>query len=94
MGVLQETQVRTALTGVSGLVQADGGDIVFVSLDPDKGEVALRLVVTGATCEECILPRPMLEDIATGILQRTVPEVTVVTIEDPREDPDHVDGSH
>ena len=45
--------------------------------------MALRLVVTGATCEECILPRPLLEDIATGILQRTVPEMTSVSIEDP-----------
>jgi Fe-S cluster biogenesis protein NfuA len=92
--VLQETQVRTALVEVSGLVQADGGDIQLVSLDPEQGAVALRLVVEGASCRECILPRPMLEDIATGIMRRSVPEITTVSIDDPREHPDYVDDSH
>ncbi len=79
---------------VSSLVQADGGDIEFVSLDPEQGAVNLRLVVDGATCQECILPRGMLEDISKGILQRTVPEITAVSIEDPREDPDFVPQPH
>ena len=92
--VLQEDEVRTALVNVSSLVQADGGDIEFVSLDADQGAVSLRLVVDGATCQECILPRPLLEEISTGILQRTVPEITSVSIEDPREDPNFVPDPH
>jgi len=92
--VLQETQVRTVLAEVSGLVQADGGDIEFVSLDPEGGAVALRLVVEGASCAECILPRPMLEDIATSIMRRSVPEITGVSIDDPREHPDYVADAH
>jgi Fe-S cluster biogenesis protein NfuA len=94
LDVLQEDQVRTALVNVSSLVQADGGDIELVSFDPDQGSVALRLVVDGATCQECILPRPLLEDISKGILQRSVPEITAVSIEDPREDPNFVPETH
>jgi Fe-S cluster biogenesis protein NfuA len=92
--MLEQTQVQTALAEVSGLVQADGGDIELVSVDPGAGAVALRLVVEGASCQECILPRPMLEDIAKNIMQRSVPEIVSVSIDDPREHPDYVPNAH
>ena len=92
--MLQETQVREALEGVRSLVQADGGDIQLVSLDPATSTVNLRLVVEGASCQECILPRPMLEDIAAGIIRRSLPELRTLSIDDPREHPDFVPDSH
>jgi Fe-S cluster biogenesis protein NfuA len=92
--MLQETQVREALEGVRSLVQADGGDIQLVSLDTATSAVHLQLVVEGASCQECILPRPMLEDIAAGIIRRTVPELATLSIDDPREHPDYVPDAH
>lgn len=65
------------LTPVRQLLEADGGDIELVGMDGATAE--LRLVIAGAECAECVLPRPLLEDVATKLLG--VP----VRIEDPRE---------
>ena len=43
------------------------------------------------TAAECILPRPMLEGMVTGIMRRHAPEVRSVSIDDPREHPDYVE---
>jgi Fe-S cluster biogenesis protein NfuA len=83
--MLEESEVRSALVEVADLVQADGGDIGLVSLDAGTGAVALRLVPESADCAECVVPRPILEGIATGILQRSLPGVTGISIADPRE---------
>ncbi len=90
----EESEVRTALVDVAALVQADGGDLEFVSLDPASGVVALRLDVTSSNCVECILPKALLEDIAGEMLRRSVPSVAGVTVDDPREHPDFVAPSH
>jgi Fe-S cluster biogenesis protein NfuA len=92
--VLDDTQVRAALIEVATLVQADGGDIELVSMDPERGEVALRLVVEGANCAECVLPRPMLEGMATSIMQRSAPAIRAVSIDDPREHPGYIAPEH
>ena len=49
--------------------------------------MALRLRLEAANCAECVLPRAMLEGVATGMLQRSVPGITGVSIDDPRERP-------
>ena len=92
--MLDETQVRTALKDVAALVQADGGDIEFVRMDPASGAVELRLDVTSSNCVECILPKALLEDIAGDIMRRSVPSIASVTVDDPREHPDFVPGDH
>jgi Fe-S cluster biogenesis protein NfuA len=88
--MLDETEVRSALDEVAALVHADGGDIEFVSLDAGTGSVVLRLQLESANCAECVLPREILEGIATGMLQRSVPEITGISIDDPREHPGYV----
>ena len=88
--MLDESEVRSALDEVTALVQADGGDIEFVSLDGGTGAVVLRLQLESANCAECVLPREILESIATGMLQRSVPEITRISIDDPREHPGYV----
>jgi hypothetical protein len=65
------------LTPVRELLQLDGGDIELVEMDGDTAH--LRLLIEGAECAECVLPRPMLEDVAAKLLG--VP----VRIDDPRE---------
>lgn len=66
------------ITPVRDILQADGGDVELLSMD--EGTVNLRLVIEGAECAECVLPRPMLEEVAAKLLG--VP----VRIDDPRED--------
>ena len=73
----QGAQLSIDLTPVRQILQADGGDIELVG--EDDGVAHLRLIVDGAQCAECVLPRPMLEDVAAKLLN--VP----VRIEDPRE---------
>ena len=85
--MIEESEVRSALVEVAALVQADGGDLELVSVDTASGVVDLRLVLESANCAECVLPRAMLEGVATGILQRSVPGITGLSIDDPRDDP-------
>jgi Fe-S cluster biogenesis protein NfuA len=92
--LLEEAEVRAALQEVSALVQADGGDMELVGIDPSGGIVSLRLNLESANCAECILPKALLEDIAGGILRRCVPSVSSVIVDDPREHPDYVAESH
>jgi Fe-S cluster biogenesis protein NfuA len=83
-------QVAGGLADVRSLVQADGGDMVLVNVDESSGVVSLRLVLDAVDCHECVMPRAVLEDIAGGMLRRSVPEITRVSVDDPREHPDYV----
>jgi Fe-S cluster biogenesis protein NfuA len=85
--MIEEAEVRAAMVEVAALVQADGGDLELISVDTASGAVGLRLLLESANCAECVLPGAMLEGVATGILQRSVPGITVLTIDDPRDDP-------
>lgn len=90
--VLDEATIVPALDEVRALVQADGGDMQLVGLAADT--VQLRLVLEGASCEECVMPRDFLEQIALDVLKRAVPAVGAVSIDVPREHPDYVPKDH
>jgi|HubBroStandDraft_6_1064221.scaffolds.fasta_scaffold2169471_2 Fe-S cluster biogenesis protein NfuA len=92
--MIDQATLTPALDEVRALVQADGGDFTLVSLDQAAGQVDLLLVVEGASCEECVMPRDLLEQIALDMLHRQVPAVTAVTIDDPREHPGYVPKPH
>jgi len=92
--VLDEATIVPALDEVRSLVQADGGDMELVSLDDSAGTVSLRLILEGASCEECVMPRDFLEQIALDVLRKSVPAVAAVSIDDPREHPDYVPKDH
>ena len=47
--------------------------------------IELRLVLPDAACEECVMPRPLLEDLAAHLFQAQDPSVEGVRIHDPRE---------
>lgn len=65
------------LSPVRDILQADGGDIKLVSFD--GGTAELRLILETAECADCVLSKPMLEDVASKLLG------VKVTIDDPRE---------
>lgn len=82
---LDESTVSEALDEVRVLVTADGADFELVGVDPTDAKVQLRLVLDGVECRECVLPRPMLEEMVTGMLRTSVPGVGSVSITDPRD---------
>lgn len=75
--------VTAALEGARTIVQADGGDLVLNRVDGSS--IHLDLIIEGAECAECVMPRPFLEQIALDMVQAQVPDVDSVSIADPRE---------
>ena len=84
--------LEPALDEIRSLVQADGGDMLLTSVVDET--VNLQLVIEGATCVECVMPREFLEQIALGMLRKQAPDVAAVTVDDPREHPDFVMPDH
>ena len=75
--------VRAALAQVQALVEADSSRFHLDDVAAD-GTVRLTLEITDEACAECVMPRELLEQTATRVLQATVPAVSRVAITDPR----------
>lgn len=75
-------QAAAALEGLREGFQADGADLELVSVEGPRARV--RLVVTDQTCQECIVPPPLLQQILEAQLRQACPELTSVEVEDPR----------
>ena len=69
-----EDQVKAALNDVRPSLQADGGDVEFVSLDKD-GTVSVKL--TGA-CGSCPMSQMTLKMGIENYLKKEVPQVKAV----------------
>lgn len=69
-------KVKAAIEGMRQFLQADGGDIEFVSFDESTGEVKVRL--TGA-CHGCPMAQVTLKQGVEARLVEEVPEVKTVT---------------
>jgi len=69
-----EEQVKAALENVRPSLQADGGDVEFVSV-ADDGTVSVKL--TGA-CGHCPMSQMTLKMGIEKYLQKEVPQVTAV----------------
>ena len=69
-----EDQVKAALDNVRPSLQADGGDVEFVSLG-DDGTVSVKL--TGA-CGSCPMSQMTLKMGIENYLKKEVPQVTAV----------------
>ena len=80
---LTSTAVEEALAPVQALVAADGGDIVVTGIDTTTA--LLRLVLDTAECRECVMPRAFREQVALDMMQPSLPTLTAVRIDDPRE---------
>ena len=69
-----EEQVRTALENVRPSLQADGGDVEFVSVSED-GVVSVKL--TGA-CGSCPMAQMTLKMGIENYLKKEIPQVNSV----------------
>ena len=82
---MDQALLDEAVGELRALVALDGGDVELVSAT--GGTVALRLILEGAECRECVMPREFLEQIGLDLVSTRLADVSVVTIEDPREGP-------
>ena len=69
-----EDKVKSALNNVRPSLQADGGDVEFVSVDAD-GKVSVRL--TGA-CGSCPMATMTLKNVIEDYIKKEIPEITSV----------------
>ena len=76
------------LEELRAILNADGGEMELDGFDEETLTVRLRLVLESAECKECVMPAPILEDIALASFQRAGAPVDRVMIEDPRLDED------
>ena len=81
--MIDSDEVVAGLAPVQEMIRLDGGDLVLV--DVEESTAHLRLVVEGANCAECVLPRSLLEGVALEMMKPLVPGLTAVAIDDPRE---------
>ena len=72
-----------ALEGARALVQADGGDLVVDEVD--GATIRAHLVIEGAECAECVMPRQFLEQVALDMARAELTDIEAVTIHDPPE---------
>lgn len=68
-------QIKDALDSVRPSLQADGGDVEFVSYTEDKGVLSLKL--TGA-CGGCPMAQMTLKRGIEQFVRQQVPEVSEV----------------
>ncbi|MDR2020085.1 MAG: NifU family protein [Treponema sp.] len=69
-----EEKIKTALETVRPSLQADGGDVEFVSVD---GEGTVSLKLTGA-CGGCPMAQMTLKMGIENFLKKEIPEVSAV----------------
>jgi Fe-S cluster biogenesis protein NfuA len=69
-----EEKVKSVLENVRPSLQADGGDVEFVSVS-DDGRVSVKL--TGA-CGSCPMATMTLKNGIESYLKKEIPEVTAV----------------
>jgi Fe-S cluster biogenesis protein NfuA len=89
---IDEATITPALDEARALVQADGGDMKLASIDGDT--LKIDLILEGASCAECVMPREFLEQIVLDMVKQKAPAVAAVSIDDPRERPGWVAEDH
>ena len=80
---MDQALLDEAVGELRAMVALDGGDVELVTATDTQ--VDLRLILEGAECRECVMPKEFLEQIALDLVSTRLAEVSVVAIEDPRE---------
>jgi Fe-S cluster biogenesis protein NfuA len=73
-----EERIKESLESVRPSLQADGGDIEFISFDKKTGAVKVSLV---GHCAHCPMSQITLKEGVEAILKKEVPEVKKVVNE-------------
>ena len=80
---MTDANLDEAVTSVRELVAADGGGLDLVSYTDGHATLALRLDT--AECRECVMPSQFLAQVALDLMAAHLPDLTEVTINDPRD---------
>jgi Fe-S cluster biogenesis protein NfuA len=70
-----EEKIKNSMDSIRPSLQADGGDIEFISFDEKKGIVKVSLV---GHCAHCPMSQITLKEGVEAILKKEVPEVKSV----------------
>jgi Fe-S cluster biogenesis protein NfuA len=70
-----QEKIKSSLESIRPSLQADGGDIEFVSFDAKKGIAKVNLV---GHCAHCPMSQYTLKEGVEAILKKEVPEVKSV----------------
>jgi Fe-S cluster biogenesis protein NfuA len=76
--------VVAAVDEVARILRADGADLSLLEANPKTACIHLALVLTDASCEECVLPPDMLFETIEQSLRRRVPGEFELVLDDPR----------
>ena len=76
--------VSEAIAELAPVLQADGADLTLVEANPATSRIEVRLEVTDASCAECVLPGPLLEQVISAAISRRVPSEFELILHDPR----------
>jgi hypothetical protein len=76
--------VTAAVDEVARILRADGADLVLLEANPKTARIRLALVLTDASCEECVLPPDMLYDTIEQALRGRVAGEFELVLDDPR----------
>lgn len=76
--------MEAAIAELAPMLQADGADLILLDADPATERVEVRLEVTDASCAECVLSTPLLEQVITDAISRRMPSEFELVLRDPR----------
>jgi Fe-S cluster biogenesis protein NfuA len=76
--------VQAAVAELAPMLQADGADLTLVEANPATERIEMQLHVTDATCAECVLPTPLLEQVISDAISRRMPSEFELVLRDPR----------
>ena len=62
----------------------DAASARIVEANPATARIEVRLDVTDASCAECVLPTPLLEQVITDAIARRMPSEFELVLRDPR----------
>jgi hypothetical protein len=75
-------QLEAGLAQVREALRLDGADLEVLGLE--GAEARVRLIIGPEACLDCILPKEFLEQMLLHDVQAAMPEVTHITLDDPR----------
>jgi Fe-S cluster biogenesis protein NfuA len=76
-----DTPITDGLETIREVLRADSADVELLSYE--DGTAHLRLIL-GHGCDECVMPRSVLEPMLLRHLQHSRPDIRRVILEDPR----------
>lgn len=83
MSSITKENVETAVAELRQMLLLDGADLQFVS--GGDTSVTFALDLDKVDCAECVLPSKMIETMLAQQLSDSIPQITKVVVNDPRD---------